>query len=163
MKISMSYEEYKKLEEISLNLIEQYHKDDVDKGGNPYKNHLVSVSSVCNSYEAKIAGLLHDIIEDTQCDEEVLLNAGVPNYIIDIILLVTRKENESYSDFITRIEQSNNIFAMELKCSDLKNNCDLSRLKNASEEVIKKAEKRIKKRYIPALIRLENKLKELNK
>lgn len=159
---NLTYEQYKLLREVSMNLIEEYHKNDVDKGGHPYINHLVRVSDGCKTYEAKIAGLLHDIIEDTSCDEQILLKKGIPQFIIDIILLVSRKEDESYNDFINRLIESDNKYAMELKCSDLRDNCDLSRLEGLSDEVIKKGEKRVKNRYLPSLSKIEKRLIELN-
>lgn len=154
----LTLDEYNYLRDIAMDLIKEYHKDDVDKGGHPYINHLLRVSENCNSYEAKIAGLLHDIIEDTPCSETTLLEAGIPQYIIDIVLLVSRKDDESYTQFIDRLILSDNRYAMELKCSDLKDNCDLSRLEGLSEDVIKKGEKRVKNRYIPALLKIEKKL-----
>ena len=159
---NLTYEQYKLLREVSMNLIEEYHKNDVDKGGHPYINHLVRVSDGCKTYEVKIAGLLHDIIEDTSCDEQILLEKGIPQFIIDIILLVSRKEDESYNDFINRLIESDNKYAMELKCSDLRDNCDLSRLEGLSDEVIKKGEKRVKNRYLPSLSKIEKRLIELN-
>lgn len=159
---NLTYEQYKLLREVSMNLIEEYHKNDVDKGGHPYINHLVRVSDGCKTYEAKIAGLLHDIIEDTSCDEQILLEKGIPQFIVDIILLVSRKEDESYNNFINRLIESDNKYAMELKCSDLRDNCDLSRLEGLSDEVIKKGEKRVKNRYLPSLSKIEKRLIELN-
>lgn len=158
----LAYREYKYLRSIAIDLIEEYHKDDVDKGGHPYINHLVRVSSGCKTYEAKIAGLLHDIIEDTECTVEILLSRGIPQFIIDIILLVSRKEDESYEEFINRLILSGNKYAMELKCSDLRDNCDLSRLEGLSDDVIKKGEKRVINRYLPSLLKIERKLIELN-
>ena len=155
----LSLKEYEYLKDISMKLIEEYHKNDIDKGGNPYIYHLLSVSNRCKSYEAKIAGLLHDIIEDTDCTEEILLERGIPQYIIDIVLIVTRKENETYNEFIDRIMLSDNIYALELKHSDIIDNCDLDRLDGCNDKIIKQAEKRILKRYIPSLKKIEEKLK----
>lgn len=154
----LTLEEYKKLKKISMNLINKYHKDDVDKGGHPYIGHLVRVSEGCTSYEAKIAGLLHDIIEDTICTPEILFQEGIPQNIIDIVLLVSRKDNETYSEFIDRLIESNNKYAMELKSSDLNDNCDLTRLNGLSEDIIKKGEKRVQNRYLPALEKIKEKL-----
>lgn len=152
---NISYEEYLRLRNIALKLIEEYHKDDVDKGGHPYINHLVRVSSGCKTYAGKIAGLLHDIIEDTNCTPDILLSNGIPQFIIDIILLVSRKEGETYNKFIDRLISSDDIYAMDLKCSDLRDNCDLSRLEHTDEETIKKGEKRILTRYLPSLLKIE--------
>lgn len=159
----LDLKKYNHLKDIAMRLIEHYHKDDVDKGGHPYIGHLLRVSQGCNSYEAKIAGLLHDIIEDTPCNEDILLEEGIPQSIIDIILLVSRNDGETYTEFIDRLVCSNNKYAMELKCSDLKDNCDLSRLNGLSDEIIKKGEKRVKNRYIPALLKIEEKLSSMPK
>lgn len=150
--------DYEVLKEICFELINEYHKNDLDKGGNPYINHLLSVSNGCNSFEAKLSGLLHDILEDTPCTKDILAKRGIPKNIIEIIDIVTRKKDESYNDFIDRIILSKNISALELKCADIKDNCNLNRLNNASIEEIKKAEKRILKRYKPSLLKIEEAL-----
>ena len=156
-------EEYLKIEEIALRLINEYHKDMVDKGGNPYINHLTYVSNNCLTYESKIIALLHDIIEDTFCTKEVLLKNDIPEIIVEGILIVTRQNNETYNEFIERIINSNNKYAIEVKYNDLKDNCRLERLNNSSDEIIDKAKGMIKKRYLPALIKIEEKLSEINK
>lgn len=154
----MKIEEFDKIHDIALHLVKLYHKDMVDKGGNPYINHLISVSMFCKNKHAKIGGLLHDIIEDTICTPEILLQHGIPQIVVDAIQIVSRKEGESYSEFIERIIASNNIIALEIKLGDLLNNMDLSRIPVVREKDIK----RINTRYIPAKIKIEEHLKYLN-
>ena len=161
MAMKLKLDEYEILKEICLELINEYHKNDVDKGGNPYINHLLSVSSICDSFEAKLSSLLHDILEDTPCTKDILHERGIPKNIIEIIDIVTRKKDESYNEFIDRIILSKNIYALELKCADIKDNCNLNRLNNTSVEEIKKAEKRILKRYKPSLLKIEEALSVL--
>lgn len=156
--MELKLNDYETLKEICLELINKYHKNDLDKGGNPYIKHLLSVSNSCNSFEAKLAGLLHDILEDTPCTKDILQERGIPKNIIEIVDIVTRKKDESYNEFIERIILSKNIHALELKCADIRDNCNLSRLNNASTEEIKKAEKRISKRYKPSLLKIEKEL-----
>ncbi|MBQ9000168.1 MAG: GTP pyrophosphokinase [Clostridium sp.] len=156
-------EEYLKIEEIALRLISEYHKDMVDKGGNPYINHLKSVSNNCLSYESKIIALLHDIIEDTSCTKDILLKNDIPEFVVEGVLIVTRQNNETYNEFIERIINSNNKYAIEVKYNDLKDNCRLERLNNSLSESIDKAKKMIEKRYMPALIKVESELKKINK
>lgn len=146
----MNILEYDKLFNKSLELVSLYHKGMVDKGGNPYIDHLVSVSMNCISPEAKIAGLLHDILEDTKCTKEILLKNSIPEYIIDIIEVVSRKSNETYSEFIDRVCESNNKFAMEVKLADLRNNSNLTRIKKPTI----KDTRRVIFKYQPAIYQI---------
>ena len=109
-------------------------KDTYDKGGNPYMEHLYSVSDSFDDDNLKVVGLLHDIIEDKEFTEEELLFLGFTKEQVEAVSIVTKKENESYSDFIDRIIDSNNDTAIQVKFLDMINNMDLSRMKNNSVE-----------------------------
>lgn len=135
---------FNKLYETSLKLVYKYHKDMVDKGGNPYIEHLLYVSNNCNTYESKIAGLLHDILEDTECSEYTLLSQGIPTDVVEAIKLLTKKDSEKYNDYIERLINSENNIALEVKLSDLSHNMDLSRLKVVTEKDLNRVEKRYK-------------------
>ena len=37
-----------------MKLIKEYHKNDMDKGGNPYIYHLLNVSNGCNFYQGGV-------------------------------------------------------------------------------------------------------------
>lgn len=148
---------FKTLYNISLDLVEKHHKDSVDKGGNAYLEHLIYVSNNCSTYEAKIAGLLHDILEDTNCTEYDLLKNNIPKDIIDNVKLLTKKEDVTYKEYISQIVNSNNAIALEVKFWDLTNNMDLNRLNNVTEKDLM----RVEKRYKPAREKISEKLKEL--
>lgn len=154
----MNKETFNILYEKSLKLVHKYHKDMVDKGNNPYIDHLLYVSNNCCSYEGKIAGLLHDILEDTECTENTLLENEIPIEIINAIKLLTRTSDETYANYIDRLINSENTIALEVKSSDLSNNMDLSRLDSITEKDIQ----RVNKRYKPAKEKVLNKLNELN-
>lgn len=49
----------------ALEIATNAHKGQFDKVGKEYINHPITVSSMCKSNEAKIVGLLHDVVEDT--------------------------------------------------------------------------------------------------
>lgn len=154
----MNLEKFDSLHNTALSLVEHYHNDMVDKGGSPYINHLVYVSMHCRNKYSKIGGLLHDILEDTACTPEILSKHNIPTLIIDAIQIVSKKEGESYDEFIQRIIDSNNIIALEIKYWDLTNNMDLNRLPNVREKDIL----RVQKRYLPSRMAIEQKLNELN-
>ena len=131
----------------------KYFKDKKDKGGNPYMQHLRFVKNHCLTYDGQIVGILHDILEDTDCSISELENILHEN-LIECIQLLTRKENEKYSDYIGRIIDSNNIIALEVKLHDIENNMDITRLKYIEQKDIdrikkyKKAYNRVWNKYI---------------
>ena len=123
----------------------KYFKDKKDKGGNPYMQHLRFVKNHCLTYDGQIVGILHDILEDTDCSISELENILHEN-LIECIQLLTRKENEKYSDYIRRIIDSDNIIALEVKLHDLENNMDITRLKHIGQKDIDRIRK-YKKAY----------------
>ena len=114
--------------EKAYKLAYKYFKNKVDKGGNPYMNHLMFVSNNCLFEDSKIVGLLHDILEDTDCSIAEL-ESVVHENLIEAIQLLTKRKDEKYNDYIERIAMSKNLIAIEVKINDLKNNMDLTRLK----------------------------------
>ena len=70
----------------------KYFKDKKDRGGNPYMQHLRFVKNHCLTYDGQIVGILHDILEDTDCSISELENILHEN-LIESIQLLTRKEH----------------------------------------------------------------------
>ena len=100
------------------------HKGQVDKVGKDYINHPIAVSNMCTSIKAKIVGLLHDVVEDTDVSLDDLSNYFTPD-IIEAISLLTKTYpldiNKYYKDI------KNNPLAKEVKLADLSHNMDMSR------------------------------------
>lgn len=138
-------------------LIEKLFEGKVDKGGYPYLNHLHEVSSKVEGDDAKLIGLLHDVIEDTEMTRDELLELGYSEHIVSSIEVLTRKKGEDYPDYIERIIASNNKDALNVKLADLNHNMDISRIKNPTVNDVD----RIEKRYRPAYIKISNKLEEM--
>ena len=69
----------------------------------------------------RAAGLLHDVIEDSDFTVHDMRKAGIPQEVITVVEILTRKSGESYYAFIRRIHTCNNYFARFLKAADL---CD---------------------------------------
>ena len=93
----------------------KYFKDKIDKGGNPYMKHLNFVKNHCMLENSKIVGVLHDILEDTDCSITELREVIVDENLIQAIQLLTRKQSEKYYDYIRRIIDRNNINAIQDK------------------------------------------------
>lgn len=102
------------------------HAGQRDKAGSAYFQHPVRVAMRCRTDEEKIVALLHDTIEDTDVTPEYLLAEGFPQTIVDGILSVTKRDGESYEDFVARAKQ--NPLGRVVKLHDLEDNLDIFRL-----------------------------------
>lgn len=133
-------------------------KDKKDKEGEPYIGHLERVSDKLTKDNTRIAGLLHDVVEDTDLTYDDLRKLNFNEEIIELVRLVTKNPNttETYHERITSIIESKNIEAIKLKYSDMTDNCNMERLNKLDED---KRNYFINK-YQPEIIRLENILKE---
>lgn len=138
--------EEKDLYEKATKIVDRVFENDLDKGGVPYLEHLFYVSNRGENEKEKVAGLLHDIIEDKKVKEKDLLEIGFPLEIVEVVGLLTRNKNkETYSSYIDRLIQSNNIAALKIKVRDMEHNMDLSRIPNPTE----KDYQRNAQKYIP--------------
>ena len=91
------------------------------------------VAMKCSTDEEKMVALLHDTIEDTDVTAEYLLNEGFPQNIVDGILSVTKREGESYEDFVARAKE--NPLGRVVKLHDLEDNLNIFRLDSVSPEM----------------------------
>ena len=126
-------------------IVKELFKDKKDKAGHPYIWHLFRVSNRLELEIEKIAGLLHDVLEDTEVTENDLLEVGIPQEIIDIVKIVTHdkidKSNMTkeeklklYNAEIEKVINSGNIHAIRLKEADMSDNYDLDRIKELPQD-----------------------------
>lgn len=109
------------------------HQGQRDKADAPYILHPLRVMLRVGTTAERITAVLHDVVED--CDGwtfERLLDEGFSSEIIEALNAVTKREGESYEDFVARACQ--NPIGRRVKLSDLHDNCDLSRIKNPTEK-----------------------------
>lgn len=147
----MTYKEFTEILDGVSQLTRYYFQLKRDKGGNEYLKHLYYVASEIHKegkshldeedfyYKAEIVGMLHDILEDTECTEQEIRNIGCDDEIIDAIKSVTREKNETYFDFIKRAKK--NKIGKIVKRYDLENNMDIRRLNSLGDY----EQKRLKK------------------
>ena len=160
-----SEEEIKRIKENndliykSLEIVTKLFNDQVDKGGMPYVIHLLKVYSGVSDYLEKVCALLHDVVEDTDITYDDLRSVGYNEEVIEILTILTKVKGEDYRDYISRIINSNNRHAMNIKLADLRHNMDSSRIKNP----VANDYERITKRYEPAYERIFNKINEMEK
>lgn len=120
----------------AIALAAQAHVDQVDKAGQPYILHplrmmmrLATQPSTLDAQtfaDAQIVAILHDVVEDTPITFDALRADGFPERILVALDCVTRRETESYDEFIARAYD--NPVARLVKLADLEDNMDLKRI-----------------------------------
>lgn len=130
---------FNELREKAAQIAIKAHKDQVDKGGHSYILHPLRVEDMCDSPEEKIVALLHDTIEDGDITAEYLLMQGFPHEIVDAVVSVTRNKGEDYFDFIQRCKA--NPIGHRVKLADIKDNMDITRLKELTDKDIERLKK----------------------
>ena len=119
------------------------HEGQVDKAGKPYIEHPMRVMNMGKSMEEKIAGILHDVVEDSEWTFEMLEKEGIPKDVMDALRCVTKlSEDEDYDHFIARVKT--NPLAVKVKLNDLKDNMDITRLEEVTEKDVSRLNKYIR-------------------
>ena len=119
------------------------HEGQVDKAGKPYIDHPLRVMNMGKTIEEKIAGVLHDVVEDSDWTFEMLEKEGIPKDVMDALRCVTKlSEDEDYDHFIERVKT--NPLAVKVKINDLKDNMDITRLGEVTEKDLARLNKYIR-------------------
>jgi (p)ppGpp synthase/HD superfamily hydrolase len=104
------------------------HRGQVDRYGQPFIVHplRLMLSLPLHDLDAQIVALLHDVVEDTPYTLDDLRQRGYAEAIIEAVDCLTRRETETYEEFIQRIKP--NALARRVKLADLRDNMNLLRL-----------------------------------
>ncbi len=116
----------------AIRIANSAHEGQVDIAGEPYILHPLRVMLSLKDEAERICAVPHDVIEDTDITVDDLWREGFTEDVIAILDCLTRRDNESYDDFITRILVNNT--ACRVKLADLADNMDLSRIDNPTKE-----------------------------
>jgi guanosine-3',5'-bis(diphosphate) 3'-pyrophosphohydrolase len=132
------------------------HEGQADKAGKPYFEHVQTVaenvSEIIRSWneeyddfliQAQIVSYLHDVVEDTALTIDDLWKLRIPVECILAIELITKSEDQAYSDYLAKVKQDK--LATVVKIADLTHNIDLSRL-----DVVTPADLAHQEKYIKA-------------
>lgn len=145
----MTHSNLYELLEKAIRIAVNAHFGQTDKAGYPYILHPLRVMNACRSTDQKIVAVLHDTLEDTSITSSSLLEEGFPEYIVNAISLLTKREAEPYNIFIERILSCP--LAVSVKIEDIKDNMDTSRLPELGDDDLKRLNK-----YAEALETLRN-------
>ncbi|GHC58350.1 GTP pyrophosphokinase [Roseibacillus persicicus] len=87
----------------------------------PYIEHpRAVVERVAGDHEAEVVAWLHDVIEDTSESAESLIEAGVPEYLVAEVVLLTKTREAVYDQYLERIAASP--IACRVKIADMLSN-----------------------------------------
>jgi len=125
--------------EKALKITLNVHAGQKDKGNQPYILHPLRLMVKMDSDVTKAAALLHDVLEDSDMDSADLARQGINSNIIEIVQLVTKKNDESYESYIDRI--STNPLATQIKIADLEDNMNILRLGNIDQKDLSRLNK----------------------
>ena len=96
------------------------HEGQVDKAGAPYILHPLRMMLAVATPEARMAAVLHDVVEDGDVTLEQLRAEGFPAAVVEAVDALTKREHEEddYEAFIRRAAL--NPIAREVKLQDLR-------------------------------------------
>jgi len=138
--------------EQAISIASLAHEGQLDKGGELYILHPLRVMMKLKDNDLRIIAVLHDVIEDCSLTLDSLVSEyGVPFGLSRIVDILSRKEGESYDEYIERI--SKNYKALKVKLADLEDNMDLNRINNPTQNYYDRVAK-----YTKAREKLVNKL-----
>lgn len=115
------------------------HEGQVDKAGAPYVLHPLRMMLAVTTPEARIAAVLHDVVEDTPVTLEQLRADGFSAAVVEAVEALTKRQDEDYETFIRRVAP--NPIAREVKLADLRDNADLTRIAEPTEKDRARVEK----------------------
>ena len=116
--------------EKAIALAARKHAGQKDKAKQPYIFHPLRLMFKVKTTDQQMVAVLHDILEDTDTTVVDLISLGFNQDIIDAILALTKKKNESRIEAAYRAVK--NPLARIVKLADVTDNMDLSRITQPS-------------------------------
>lgn len=110
--------------DITLRIAAAAHAGKLDRDGYPTILHSLTVGLMGHTDEEKMAGFLHDVVENTKYSFEDLLQEGIPTGVVNALRILTHKKDEDYYDYVQSIIDSQNPIALQVKYNDLKHNVE---------------------------------------
>lgn len=121
--------------ERAIELAVNAHAGQTDKAGATYIRHPLRVMRQMETPQERVVAVLHDVIEDTEYTP-TMIEDEFGEEIRDAVEALTKRDGESYSDFIERAAA--NDLARKVKIADIEDNMDLTRLSEVSEKTVER-------------------------
>ncbi|GGE56742.1 hypothetical protein GCM10007421_34120 [Halopseudomonas oceani] len=125
--------------EKSLKIALRAYAGQRDKAGKAYILHPIRIMLQMDSdYEMAVA-LLHDVVEDSNCSGNDLLAEGIPPDVVDAVLALSKRDGETYDQFIDRV--AGNALAVKVKLADIEDNINVLRLDSVGDKDLERVAK----------------------
>ena len=95
----------------------------IDKAGVPLFEHAKRVAGKVTTYDDKVVAYLHDVVEDTDVTLSELSVFFDPDVVFDIDNL-TRRDTETYFEYIDRLVCRGSARAIRVKLADIEDHLD---------------------------------------
>lgn len=118
--------------ERAIQIAAEAHAGQVDKAGAPYVLHPIRVMLRMKTNDERIVAVLHDVVEDSLWTLDLLRAEGFSEGVVRAIDSVTRRDSETYEDFVLRAGLDS--IGRRVKLADLEDNCDLGRIAAPTEK-----------------------------
>ena len=130
--------------EDAIALAIEAHRGQKEKAGQPYILHVLRVMFQLETEQEQVAGVLHDLVEDTSYTLDDLRRLGYPDPVVTAVDCLTRREDESYEEFVERAGA--HPIARRVKLADLEDNMDIRRLPEVTERDLERLNRYIRAR-----------------
>jgi len=118
--------------ERAIEIAARAHAGQCDKAGQPYILHPLRLMLAVDGLPARIAAVLHDVIEDTAVSIDDLRAEGFHPDVLNAVLALTKLPGEARIDAAARAAA--HPIARNVKLADVTDNMDLSRIPNPTEK-----------------------------
>jgi hypothetical protein len=125
--------------ERAIAIAAEGHAGQLDKAGNPYVLHPLRVMLRLDTPEERMAGVLHDVVEDCGWSIDDLRAEGFSEAVLRAVEAVTKRDGETYDEFVARAAADP--IGRRVKLADLEDNCDLRRIHHPTEKDFARIEK----------------------
>lgn len=109
--------------EIARKIALKAHAGQLRRDGlTPYTSHVEAVANRCSGQCGDVVATawLHDVLEDTTETQDSLLAAGIPQRVVDAVIVLTKSGAASYEDYIAGIKGDE--IARRVKIQDMLHN-----------------------------------------
>lgn len=112
--------------ERAIAIAAQAHAGQLDKAGQPYILHSLRVMLRMTDDHARMAAVLHDVVEDTAVTLAALEREGFPRAVLAAVQALTKLPGETRLEAAARSKADP--LALAVKLTDNAENMDLSRI-----------------------------------
>lgn len=127
----------------AISIASSVHQDQLDKGGRAYILHPIRLMMRLRTTDPELMmiAILHDTIEDSNGSVtiDILRTRGFSERVLNALSLLTHSHEELYDAYIRRV--ATNKDATLVKLEDLRDNSDITRLKDLRQKDFDRMEK----------------------